>query len=413
MVIQAMLRYFTAAFALRGNVLSGVRTSVCAASHAKRRQTRIGNRGNRVRVWQEGVCAIPGISKATTGNFLEDFRIGQVLRHATPRTVTAGDQALYTALYGSRFAVQSADAFAAKLGYPRAPVDDMLVFHVVFGKSVPDVSLNAVANLGYADCRFLAPVYPGDTLHAESEVIGLRENSNGKTGVVYVRTEGRNQQGETVLTFARWVMVHKRDPETPTSNSAPPPELPAAVDIADLAVPPAIDASTYDTTLAGSPALWEDYAVGERIDHIDGMTLEDAEHMLATRLYQNTAKVHFDAVAQKSSRFGKRLIYGGHIISLARALSFNGLANAYRIAAINAGSHTNPAFAGDTVFAWSEVLDKAETANPTLGALRLRLVALKDRPAGTGFPLKNSEGRYQPDVLLDLDYWALMPRRTA
>jgi 2-methylfumaryl-CoA hydratase len=359
------------------------------------------------------VCAIPGISKATTGNFLEDFHVGQVLRHATPRTVTAGDQALYTALYGSRFAVQSADAFAAKLGYPRAPIDDMLVFHIVFGKSVPDVSLNAVANLGYADCRFVAPVYPGDTLHAVSEVIGLRENSNGKTGVVYVRTEGKNQHGETVLTFARWVMVHKRDAETPATNMAPPPELPPAVAAGDLAVGPATDAGAYDTTLAGSPALWEDYAVGEQIDHIDGMTLEDAEHMLATRLYQNTAKVHFDAVAQKSSRFGKRLIYGGHIISLARALSFNGLANAYRIAAINAGSHTNPAFAGDTVFAWSEVLDKAETSNPGLGALRLRLVALKDRSAGTDFPLKNPEGRYQSDVLLDLDYWALMPRHTA
>lgn len=353
------------------------------------------------------------MSKATGGNFFEDFHAGQVLRHATPRTISTGDQALYTALYGSRFAVQSADSFAASLGYPRAPVDDLLVFHIVFGKSVPDVSLNAVANLGYADCRFLTPVYPGDSLHAASEVIGLKENSNGKTGVVYVRTEGRNQHDETVLSFARWVMVHKRAPETPAGNAVPSPDLPKSVRTSDLAIAPAIDASAYDTALAGSPALWEDYAVGERIDHIDGMTLEDAEHMLATRLYQNTAKVHFDAAAQASSRFGKRLIYGGHIISLARALSFNGLANAFRIAAINAGSHTNPAFAGDTVYAWSEVLEKAETASPGLGALRLRLVALKNGPAGNGFPLKDEQGRYRPNVLLDLDYWALMPRRSA
>ena len=65
----------------------------------------------------------------------------------------------------------------------------------------PDISLNAVANLGYADCRFLKPVFPGDTLSAASEVIGLRENSNRKTGVVYVRSTGRNQHGGTVLTM--------------------------------------------------------------------------------------------------------------------------------------------------------------------------------------------------------------------
>ena len=101
-----------------------------------------------------------------------------MIQHATPRTVTVGDAALYTALYGTRFAVQSSDAFAQAIGYPLAPIDDLLVFHVVFGKTVPDVSLNAVANLGYADCRFLAAVYPGDTLSASSEVIGLRENSS-------------------------------------------------------------------------------------------------------------------------------------------------------------------------------------------------------------------------------------------
>ena len=71
-----------------------------------------------------------------------------------------------------------------------APIDPLLVFHIVFGKTVPDISLNAVANLGYAEGRFLAPVYPGDTLNAVSEVLGVKQNSNGKTGVVTVRTDG-------------------------------------------------------------------------------------------------------------------------------------------------------------------------------------------------------------------------------
>src|SRR6266850_7031824 len=136
-----------------------------------------------------------------TGNCFEDFRVGEVIRHATPRTVTAGDVALYNGLYGPRFAVQSSDAFAQKLGYPRAPVDDLLVFHIVFGKTVPDISINAVANLGYAACRFLKPVYPGDTLNAVSEVIGLRENSSRRTGLVFVRTTGLKQDGGTVLEY--------------------------------------------------------------------------------------------------------------------------------------------------------------------------------------------------------------------
>ena len=149
-------------------------------------------------------------TKTNAGNFFEDFRFGQVIHHATPRTVTDGDVALYTALYGSRFAVQSADTFAKAIGYPRAPLDDLLTFHVVFGKTTPDISLNAIANLGYADCRFLNPVYPGDTLTSTSEVIGIKENSNGETGTVYVRSTGRNQDGQVVLEYCRWVMVRKR-----------------------------------------------------------------------------------------------------------------------------------------------------------------------------------------------------------
>src|SRR5438876_8757365 len=136
--------------------------------------------------------------KFSSGNFFEDFRLGQLIEHATPRTITVGDVALYNGLFGSRFAVQSSDEFARGIGYPRSPVDDLLVFHVVFGKTVPDVSLNAVANLGYACCRFLKAVYPGDTLSAVSEVIGLKENSSRKTGIVYVRSIGFAQDGNDV-----------------------------------------------------------------------------------------------------------------------------------------------------------------------------------------------------------------------
>ena len=139
------------------------------------------------------------------------------------------------------------------------------------------------------------------------------------------------------------------------------------------------------------------------------MTVEEAEHMLATRLYQNTAKVHFNQYTEGQGRFGRRLIYGGHVISLARALSYNGLANAFQIAAINGGRHVAPLFAGQTVFAWSEVLDAQPLeGRDDVGALRLRTVATKDRPC-TDFPYKDGEA-YDPAAILDLDYWVLLPR---
>ncbi|MDQ0313675.1 MaoC family dehydratase [Amorphus orientalis] len=349
------------------------------------------------------------MAKTFYGNFFEDFSVGMVIRHATPRTVTSGDVALYTGLYGSRFAVQSSDAFAHGLGYPHAPVDDLLVFHIVFGKTVPDISLNAVANLGYAGCRFLAPVYPGDSLYAVSEVIGVKENSNGKTGVVYVRSTGYKADGTEVLDYVRWVMVRKRDPDTPPPEPHVP-ELPAALDADALGnAVPLLDLDGWEPALAGSPFRYEHYEPGERIDHVDGMTIEEAEHQIATRLYQNTAKVHFNQHTEAEGRFGRRLIYGGHIISLARALSFNGLAPAFHVAAINGGRHVSPTFAGDTIYAWSEVIDRGEIpGRRDVGALRLRTIATKDRPCAD-FPDLDAEGRYDPSIVLDLDYWALLP----
>lgn len=348
------------------------------------------------------------MTKTARGNFFEDFTLGQEIVHATPRTVTVGDVSLYTALYGSRFVLNCSDPFARDLGLERAPLDDFLTFHFVFGKTVPDISLNAVANLGYADCRFLVPVYPGDTLSARSTVIGLKENSNGKTGVVYVRSTGTNQDGVDVLDYVRWVMVNKADADAPAPEAVVP-ELPDAVAVGDLALP-AADFAAYDTVASGAAHLWDDYAVGEQIDHVDGITIEEAEHMMATRLYQNTARVHFNQFAQAQGRFKRRLIYGGHIISLARAISFNGLANACTIAAINGGRHVAPTFGGDTVFAWSEVLDKFENSEwPGVGALRIRTVATKDQPCAD-FPDKDADGKYDPSVVLDLDYWVLMPK---
>ncbi|WP_300436222.1 MaoC family dehydratase [uncultured Mameliella sp.] len=341
------------------------------------------------------------MAKTNPGRFFEDYTVGEVIDHAVPRTVSGGERALYHALYPMRHALYSSDEFARSCGLAAAPIDDLAAFHIVFGKTVPDVSLNAVANLGYAEGRWLKPVWPGDTIRSQSEVIGLKQNSNGRTGVVYVRSRGLNQYGETVMEYARWVMLRKRNLDAPAPETVIP-DLKKSLAPEDLVIPEGLDFANYDFTLAGEKHRLSDYEIGETIDHVDGVTIEEAEHMMATRLWQNTSKVHFDVTARPD----QRLIYGGHVISMARALSFNGLANAQVIAGLNGGAHANPCLAGNTVKAWSEVLDKAETPAPGVGAIRLRLVATK---GGAPFELKGPDGKYLPDVLLDLDYWALMP----
>ena len=350
-------------------------------------------------------------SKYKIGNFFENFKLGQKIIHATPRTITYGDCALYTALYGSRYALHCSDEFAKKLSLEKSPIDDFLLFNIAFGKTVPDISLNAIANLGYAECKFLKPAYPGDTISSTSEVIGIKENSSGENGVVYVHSVGTNQHDEPVIDYKRWVMVRKKnrnlnkaEPSIPELNK----EL-TSEEIVDIAKKYDFDCKGYDYKASGSDLCYEDYSINEKINHIDGMTVEEAEHMMATKLYQNNAKVHFNHFVEKGGRFGKRIVYGGHVISLTRALSFNGLSNAFKIIAINGGTHASPCFAGTTVFAWSLILDKVEVSE-SLGAIRIRTNGIGDAQAYQ-FQHQDSNKRFDPSVLLSLDYWALIPRK--
>ncbi len=353
--------------------------------------------------------------KVSNGRYFEDFQIGQQLVHAVPRTLHGGDISNYISLTGDRHPLASSTDLARSFGFVREVIPDLLVFHIVFGKTVPDVSHNATANLGYADVRFLRPVYPGDTLIATSEVIGLREVSSGDAGVVYVRSRGTNQKGQEVLTFARWVMVPKRDKDAAKGMNQVP-TLPAVVTPDRLPVPDNLNLVRYaDLAWALPPgAAWDEYEIGERLNHPEAQTIEEVDHVQATRLYHNTAQVHFDQQAMEKSRFGKRLVYGGHVISVAMALSQNGLGSALRIAAWNGGAHVAPTFAGDTLRAFTEVVEKAELpGRRDVGALRLRLNAVKNVAASELASVPSLlSGTKEPRIVLELDYWALLPRRS-
>ena len=345
------------------------------------------------------------VARPLAGYFFEDYKVGRRFHHPVPRTLTEGDAALYIALTGARQPVHCSTPLARALGHRACPIDDFLVFNVAFGKTVPDISYNAVANLGYADVRFLAPVYAGDTLTCESEVIGAKANSSGRSGVVYVRSRATNQDGVAVLVWARWVMVNARGA---SADAARVPELPRTV--ASLAVPAFLAPGALDPRATGGERWWDDYAPGETIDHPGGMTLEESDPMLATRLYQNTARIHFDAFLARDNQFGRRLVYGGHVISVCRALSHDGLENAFAIAAIHGGTHANPTFAGDTLYCRHVVLAREEiSGRRDVGALRLRMIGVKNHGLDTLPAL--DPGQKNAAVVLELDYSVLIPRR--
>ncbi|MDF7775627.1 MaoC family dehydratase [Sphingomonas sp. AOB5] len=340
------------------------------------------------------------------GNFFEDLTLGRTFDHGTPRTIGEAEASLHIALTGARQPLHSSRYLAQAMGLADRPIDDVLLFNIAFGKTVPDLSLNAVANLGYADVRFLAPVFPGDTIRARSQVIGRRETSGGKAGIVYVRSEAYNQDGTCVLSYVRWVLVNKAraDVSDPAKEV---PALPASVEADRLHVPTLHGARRSLQDATGSNRFWSDYAVGDRIDHPSGMTIDASDHTLATKLYQNSAKVHFDALAMRATPSGERLVYGGHVISVCRALSYDGLENIVSIAAINGGSHVAPTHAGDTLYCATEVIDRIRLpSTPELAALRLRLWGLKDLP-----PREVPAGALpgHPAVVLDLDYTVLIP----
>lgn len=337
------------------------------------------------------------MNKNFKSRFFEDYKIGETIEHSVPRTITEGDVSIYLATTGSRFALNYSKDFSKSLGFKSTPIDDILLFHLVFGRTVPDLSLNAIANLGYAGVKFLKNAYIGDTITASSKIIGLKENSNGKTGTVYVESVGKNQKGEVILTYFRWLMMRKKDLDQHLSHTEIP-SLPDQVNVADMSVPEGIDIKKWDPKITGSDAFFDDYVVDEEIDHLDGQTIEEAEHQLATRLYQNNARVHFNQHIEKDGRFGKRIIYGGYIISLARAISCNGFGNSIKISAIHSGKHSAPTFSGDTIYAWSKILEKNKL-NDSLGILKVRTIASKNDTKMI-FP----DDQLPPNVVLDIVY---------
>ena len=153
----------------------------------------------------------PEVVAGLEGRFLEDFHVGDVYRHAHGRTVSEMDNTWFTLLTSNTHQIHVNADYASRTEFGRPLVVSTLTLAIVTGLSVPDVSQNAVANLGWDDVRLSGPVFAGDTLYAESEVLEVRESrSRPGQGIVRVHTRGFNQRGETVIAFDRSVLIYSR-----------------------------------------------------------------------------------------------------------------------------------------------------------------------------------------------------------
>ena len=307
------------------------------------------------------------------GNFLEEFRPGQVFRHKRGKTITEGLFAVFSDFCFTTNALAKNRRYAEAYGFRGLVAPSGLVMNVVFSQSVEDVSENGRANLEYIDMRFGTPVCVGDTIEAESTVLGVKASSRERDrGVVHVETVGRNQDGQVVLAYQRKVQVWKGDPDAPVAEG----EAPARALPVSFTLPPYDPRRDYRARahLTSSDTYFEDFHVGDVFEHSRGRVIT-TEHIALTGMLDNTSQVHCNQwmIDQDPERFlgGQLIVYGGIPFSLCLGLSSPDVAdNALGDVRYATGRHTAPAFAGDTVFATTDIRGLGDLpGRPDLGVL--------------------------------------------
>jgi 2-methylfumaryl-CoA hydratase len=297
------------------------------------------------------------------GNFLEDFRVGQTLHHKVGKTVTEGLVNAFTEFSMTTNPLSKNRRYAQRYGFRDVVLPPGLTMAVVFSQSVEDISENARANLEYINLRFGAPVYVGDTIEVSSLVLGVKPSSRDKNlGVVHVQTTGRKQDGHVVLTYERKVQVWKHAEDAPVQDTA----IAAPPVAVELWLPPYDAGLAYGELahLTSSDTYFEDFHVGDMIEHSRGRTMT-SEHIALTAMLDNTSQVHCNQhlIDQNPSKFvgGQLIIFGGIPFNLCLGLSCPDVAdNALSDLVYTSGRHSAPLFAGDTVFASTEIRDKRD-----------------------------------------------------
>lgn len=315
------------------------------------------------------------------GRNLDDFIPGASYAHPWEVTLNDGMTALFAASFQDATPTYASRVAAKALGLRDRPVHPLLLLNLGLSFSVHDVSEQAIAHLAYIDVRFPAACYSGDTVRAESRVIGVKSVSSGDKGVVHVRTDLLTDDDTLVCSFERKALVRAghvaNRPADPPHDVAPRPlgELPRMPSALESGIAPPLRRGGFAT-------FFEDLEVGDIYAHEVGRTVSEAEHMQLTTLVRNSHPLHFDEQYCKHGSFAKtRVVYGGLVLSWVLALgSRDTTGNALWDLGLDEGAHPSGVLAGDTLFAATKVMAKEERG-PHAGAVTLRVVGLKDTPA--------------------------------
>jgi len=314
------------------------------------------------------------VIKKRKGNFLEDFRVGHVFRHKVGKTLTEGLFNAFTEFSMTTNPLNKNQRYAERYGFRGMTAPPGLVMNIVFSQSVEDISENARANLEYINMRFGAPVYIGDTIEVTSTVLGVKPSTREPDrGVVHVQTTGRNQRDEVVLTYERKVQVWKENPNAQVAEAATEsiPQVPC-----ELQLPPYNAQQRYGELahLSSPDTYFEDFTPGDLLEHWRGRVMT-TEHVALTAMLDNTSQVHCNQfmIDQQPEKFlgGQLIVFGGIPFNLCLGLSCPDIAdNALSDVLYPSGRHTAPIFAGDTVFATTEIRGKRDwPQRPDLGLL--------------------------------------------
>jgi len=342
----------------------------------------------------------PRIIRKKTGNFLEDFEPGQLFRHHGGKTLTEGLFATFTDFSMATNPLCKNARYARAYGYRGLVCPPGLTMLVAFSQTVEDISENARANLEYIDMRFGAPLYIGDTIEVETKILGVRPSSSRpKLGIVHVQSTARKNVGESdeavVMTWQRKVQVYKGDESATVEGFEVEPDTVEC----ELWLPEYSAERDYKALahLSSPDSYFEDLEPGTLIEHSRARTMTD-EHIFLTGVLDNTSQVHCNQqmIDRDPAQYvgGKLIIFGGIPFVLCLGLSGPDIGdNALGDVVYRTGRHTAPLFAGDTVYAATEVLGREEhPTRPDLGLVTTRLLGHKferaegeshdDAPAG-------------------------------